>query len=204
MASVFPFLIYNLAILGFFIYLIKYYNKSKYPSHILVKYFWIGAFGWIIAYLHTFILQIIKAIIYIGEGVDFDVITEEELVSLPINFTYKMLIWGPILSALFMEGIRFLFILKSDIKKDRKFLPLLFGLGWAFGETFVFSLSNYNSDFSFVMVISVYERLIYTAFHVAMSYLVYYAIYEYQITKKLSLWLAMLSNFIVNIYIKFF
>ncbi len=200
MATVFPFLIYNLAILGFFIYLIKYYNKSKYSSIILVKYFWIGAFGSIIALLYTIVLQIVKTVIYIGDGVDFNIITEEELSLLPINFTYKLLIWGPILSAIFMEPIRFLFILKSDMKKDRKFMPLLFGLGWSFGEIVVLSLSNIESDFSIAIIFSVYERLIYTVFHVAMSYLVYYAIYENKITNKLSLWIAMLANFILNFY----
>lgn len=201
MASIFPFLLFNLAFLGFYIYLIKYYNQSKYPIIILVKFFWIGAFGWIIALLRTVILQIIQVSIYISSGVDFNVITETELANLPINFTYKMLIWGPILSAIFMESIRFLFILKSAIKRDRKFLPLVFGLGWSFGETFVLSLPNIQSEFHIVIIISVYERLIYTVFHVAMSYLVYYAIYENKLSNKLSLWLAMLANFTVNFFI---
>ena len=168
------------------------------------KIFLVGALGWLVAYFTRLIpLQMIQAIILSSLGADLTDI--ESITAYSLNLS--VLIWGPLFAALFEESIRtYVTIKHSPIREDKFRGPLLLGLGWATGEIMlsyipnVLSLSYAPINYDFLLFLTgVFERLIALTFHVSVSFLVFYTIWE--AWPKISMLLAMLFHFLLDISI---
>lgn len=122
---------------------------------------------------------------------------------------WRVLIWGPILAGVFEEGMRYIYFSRSNKAAiDRRYGPIVFGLGWGLGEVIVlFSLGILTNlgdttnlrDYTLIQILpGLVERISAISLHVAMSILVFYAIYD---DRKIGLILAVFLHFFVDFLI---
>ncbi len=152
--------------------------------------FWIfiiGAAGWIIALL----LRIMPL----------------ELINANLNDGLLQGFIGASFAGIFEEILRFVLILLfKPIQKDRKRGPLTLGLGWAsaeIGYLFFFAVLPGITDGLIpwsVASLFLVERLIVSFFHIAMSFIVFSAIYE-KWPWKFGLYLGIILHFALDFLI---
>ncbi|MFX0061841.1 MAG: hypothetical protein ACFFC7_06605 [Candidatus Hermodarchaeota archaeon] len=168
--------------------------------------FIIGAAGWTLALLARLVpLQVLQAISLILLGADLtSSVSILEYASNPI-----VLIWGPILAALFEESARLIcMFISRNIREDRNRTPFMLGLGWTSAEivllyilNILFLLFQTEEVVWALMLAGIAERIIASALHITLSYIIFYALFEAPFLKKFSLWLAMVFHFVVNAFI---
>ena len=152
--------------------------------------FWIfiiGAAGWIIALL----LRIMPL----------------NLINSSLNDGFLQGLIGASFAGIFEEILRFVLILLfKPIQKDRKRGPLTLGLGWTsveIGYLFFFAvLPGVSNEILPWTVASLFlvERLIVSFFHIAMSFIVFAAVYE-KWPWKFGLYLAIILHFALDFLI---
>lgn len=194
------FLILGLVITGLLEWLLRdVTEKSK-----VFKIFLIGALGWLVAYFARIIpLQIVQIIVLTSLGADISDVESIRAFSL----SFVVLIWGPLFAALFEESIRTYVTNKHlPVREDKFRGPLLLGLGWATGEILLVYVPNILSlfyapeNYEFLLFLTgVFERLVALVFHVTVSFIVFYTIWESW--PKISMLLAMLFHFLLDLSI---
>ncbi len=162
----------------------------------------IGGVGWFVAFfLRIFPLTLLQVFSLMLLGVNIsDSDSVIKMAQHPL-----VLIWGPILAALFEEGIRYYVIRRYTLVRSFIFRSLIiFGLGWGISEILIIYVPNmiaalfFQQDILWIFLIAgIFERMVAVSFHVLMAILVYFAIYE-QWSKKWSLYLAMCFHFLLD------
>ncbi len=131
-----------------------------------------GFFGWLIAFVRIIPIQIYQIIVLSLNGVNY--LDRQELLNSPVIYSYQFNIIGPLLSGLFEEPIRYFFLreaVRTIDQPSRKRATIIFGLAWAYAEIAILSLdilSENTIPFS-SLLLSGYERIVATIFHVALS-----------------------------------
>ncbi len=172
--------------------------RNRIPKGMLARTFALGFAGWLLAFLRIILIQLWQLFLLIRSGVNY--LNAEEVANSPVVYTYEFNLIGPLLSGLFEEPVRYLFLfaaLKDPSDRSvRKYLPLVFGLGWAYSEIMVVTLGfiSVGSVSGVNLAISMYERIMATLLHVCLTYVVLYA----RIDRKRSLWLAILVHDAIN------
>ncbi len=167
-----------------------------------LKIILIGGIGWFVAFfLRIFPLAVLQvfSLMLLGANIS-DPNSVIKMAQHPL-----VLIWGPILAALFEEGIRYYIIRRYTLVKSFIFRSLvIFGLGWGIGEISIIYVPNmiaalfFQQEILWILLIAgIFERMVAVSFHVLMAILVYFAISE-QWPKKWSLYLAMCFHFLLN------
>ncbi len=203
----------SLTVLALLLFIVIYTRENK--LGIFTKFLFLGAVGWFIALISRIIpLQLMQALSLIILGAN---ISDPQSVSLYSN-NILVLLWGPIFAGIFEELFRY-FIMGhlKNLKTSYKYGPLIFGLGWSLGEIYflyIYSLINEIASGKFgvkqqwlFLFAGVFERITATIFHILMSFLVFYSLFEKKWKKQTTLWLAIivhiLFDFIVIIWMVF-
>ncbi|MFX1532932.1 MAG: YhfC family glutamic-type intramembrane protease [Promethearchaeota archaeon] len=190
-----------LLILISFLYMIKSAdNKTEF-----FIIFIIGAAGWTVALFARLVpLQLLQSISLILLGADLtSSVSIAQYASNPI-----VLIWGPLLAALFEESARLIcMFISRNIREDRNRTPFMLGLGWTSAEIVLLYIFNiiallFQPEVAWALMLTgLVERIIASALHITLSYIIFYALFETPFLKKFSLWLAMVFHFVVNAFI---
>ncbi len=168
------------------------------------KKYWLilafGVFGWCIAYLIRLVpLRILPLVFeWINNTNDSEIINM-------VQFNLAAIMIGPILAGVFEEIKRYILSTTvRPIRKDRSRGPLILGLGWALAEVlflylllFIFNVNSFFTTglpWSYVLA-GGFERISASIFHVSMSFLVFYAVFEEKWKKKTGLWVAIGLHF---------
>lgn len=168
------------------------------------KKYWLilafGVFGWCIAYLIRLVPLRILPLVF--EWVNNT--NGSEIINM-VQFNLATIMIGPILAGIFEEIKRY--ILSTTVKplrKDHSRGPLILGLGWALAEVlflylflFIFNVNSFFTTglpWSYVLA-GGFERISASIFHISMSFLVFYAVFEEKWKKKTGLWLAIGLHF---------
>ncbi|MHA1584454.1 MAG: hypothetical protein ACTSVU_06970 [Promethearchaeota archaeon] len=189
-------------ILGTLIAFLYYFTvKNAEEKKPFVWQFLIGAGGWTLALVLRIIpLQLLQtsSIAILGG----DLSNNASVQTYASNFLVQ--IWGPILAGVFEEGMRY-FIYKGyrPLHKDHKKSPFIYGLGWTSAEIVVIAILPiaFSHNLTWISgLISLFERLVASTFHIAMAFIVFYAIFEPKGRRK-SLILAMGLHFLLDFLI---
>ena len=176
----------------------KQYREAEH-LHNLQRIIFYGFIGWIIAFLRIILIQIYQVLLLVQAGVDINNV--DAISTAPITQTYLFNIIGPLLSGIFEEGVRYFLLMRvigeAKNRVDRKYIPVIFGMSWAYSEILILTLGFIGSDpiSTTNLFISGYERLIAMMAHVSFTYLVYYAKY----TNKKSLWISIILHTVFNL-----
>lgn len=172
--------------------------RNRVPKGLMARAFAFGFVGWLLAFLRIILIQLWQVFVLIRHGVNY--LDSEAVLNSPVIYSYEFNLVGPLLSGLFEEPVRYLLLfvaLKDASDRDlRKYVPLVFGLGWAYSEILVVTLGfiDVQAVSGLNLTISMYERLVATVLHVCLTYVVLYA----KIDGKRSLLLAILVHDLVN------
>ena len=187
-------------IIGFILYRIT--QQSDYASgeyvHKMRKIFLFGFVGWILAFLRIILIQIIQVVLLINAGVDLT--DPEAITNAAIVQSYAFNMIGPILAGIFEEIVRFFLLMKvigmALNKVDRKYIPLIFGTGWALSEIMLITIGIIAPPEIALLglAISAYERIIAMILHVSLTYIVLYGKFD----NKKSMWLAVIIHIIID------
>ncbi len=195
--AIVDYLLYQSLFVVLFSLSILYFARPLGRGKILTAFF-LGFVGWLLAYLRIILIQLYQIAILIRHGIDF--LDSEAILNSDVIYTYEFNIMGPLLSGLFEEPVRYVliyFVLKTgqDLT-ERKHVPLVFGLGWSLSEIIVLTVGIIGvPEFPLEsFMISAYERVIATIFHISMSYVVVYAKFD----NRRSLWLAVVAHIMLN------
>ncbi|MHA1304103.1 MAG: hypothetical protein ACTSPI_10425 [Candidatus Heimdallarchaeaceae archaeon] len=169
--------------------------------------FFIGAIAWVVAlFLRLIPLQLLQTLMLVFLGVN--ITNSEELLAYATH--PLVIIWGPILAGLFEEFVRYFCSSQlKDVRKDSFKGPFILGLGWTTGEILFLYLSSaikisvdptlqWLIDSWSIVFAGFFERLVASAFHIFMSFLVFYAIFEKEWRKKIGLWVAIFLHFVLD------
>ncbi|RMG41811.1 MAG: YhfC family intramembrane metalloprotease [Methanobacteriota archaeon] len=172
--------------------------RDRVSQGTLARAFAYGFAGWLLAFLRIILIQIWQIFVLVRHGVNY--LDSAEITHSPVIYSYEFNLLGPILSGLFEEPVRYLLLFAAlkhpEDRNLRKYLPLVFGLGWAYSEILIVTLPFLNAPSvdAFSLSVSVYERAIATVLHVCLTYVVLYG----KIDRKRSLWLAILVHDLIN------
>ena len=190
--------IFLIALIGFIMvfYIFLARKAPISPSHVF-KLFMLGVAGWLIAYfLRVPLIQLIQINILTQMGIDY---MDVQAVSQYATYI-PLIIWGPLFAGIFEGSFRYLLASKSkDLKTNRKRLVAIYGLGWSSVEIFILIiLPNLLSDLTadvavFGVMISFFERVMATVFHITLSYIAIYGSFEPK-GKKFSYWLVVILH----------
>ncbi len=165
-----------------------------------------GAVGWGVAFFLRLLPVVLvqRYIIFLLGGSD------DPASILEYSRRMEVAVVGPIFAGIFEEVVRFFTIKRSpNIGIDRRVGPLVSGLGWGLGEVVVlfglnalaYLLSGATSPINFGDIfVALLERFSAFIFHIAMSYVIYYSLFEVGKLRP-SVLVAIILHFLFNFII---
>ena len=186
---------------------------------ILLLAFILGGLGWTVALFLRSIPQNMM-MIYLIEQMGYPIedfmkmsASEQQLILKEVSTTWEMIFIASVLSALFEESFRFLFMRYFSSTRKNIHAAFTFGMGWGIGEAFLIYYLPVASRLSVderITILDVlpggWERIVAIVFHVSMTLMLFGAAREFleqdKITsttmmKKMML-LAMGFHFLLN------
>lgn len=173
------------------------------------KLFIYGGLGWTIAFVIRLLpLQIVQLIALVAMGADLT--DPDSLTNVGVMATIVLAFIGSLFAGVFEEPTRYFILYRvpfAQSPQNRMKSAISFGIGWSAFEIILVNLLGYvnllvaapDTQIDLIDLLpNFFERSIVTVFHVSMTMMIIYAIFERPMSRKTSLWMAIFLHFLLD------